>query len=183
MKRIPRATLAPFPHFPDPPHMHLDLSPAAPSDAPTLANLFQFYVYDLAHLVNANLAADGRFTLPSIDPYWSDDWRHPFLIRVDGHLAGFALVNQRSRITGDTSTWDVAEFFVMRRFRRQGVGAAVAVRLFDKFRGGWEVRELRDNQPAIDFWRRVIADYTKGQFQETAFDDERWRGPVQSFRS
>jgi len=29
----------------------------------------------------------------------------------------------------------------------------------------------------------VIADYTRGDFRETIFDDERWRGPVQSFRS
>ena len=34
---------------------------------------------------------------------------------------------------------------------------------------------------ATAFWRRVIGQYTLGAFEETVFDDERWRGPVQRF--
>ena len=163
--------------------MQIDLVPASIHDAATLTNLFQYYVYDLSDVVDGDLGADGRFVVHAFDAYWSDGWRHPHLVRVDGKLAGFALVQQRSRITGDDRTWDVAEFFVMRKYRRQGVGSAVATRLFDAFRGSWEVRELKKNHAAIAFWRRVIAVYTKGDFEETLFDDDRWRGPVQSFRN
>jgi predicted acetyltransferase len=162
-----------------PPSLHR----APISDACTLAQLFQYYVYDLSDVVNADLDVDGRYTLPSLDAYWVDPWRHPFLVRVEGKLAGFALVHQKSRITGDMTTWDVAEFFVMRKYRRQGVGAAIATQLFDSFRGAWEVRQLLANQAATSFWRRVIGDYTRGQFTEITLDDERWRGPVQSFRN
>ena len=102
---------------------------------------------------------------------------------MDGKLAGFAIVHQRSRISGDTSTWDMAEFFVMRKYQRRGVGKAVATRLFEAYRGAWEVRQLAANHRAISFWRCVIAHYTRGAFTETVFDDERWRGPMQSFRS
>jgi predicted acetyltransferase len=77
----------------------------------------------------------------------------------------------------------VAEFFVMRKYRRQGVGTVVATRLFDSFRGRWEVRELKTNLAAIAFWRRVIGAYTNGNYEETLIDDERWHGPVQSFRN
>jgi predicted acetyltransferase len=163
--------------------MQIDLLRAANHDAVSLANLFQYYVYDLSDVVETSLGADGRFHLPSLDAYWSDAWRHPHIVKVDGNLAGFALVQQRSRITGDDETWDIAEFFVMRKYRRHGVGRAVAGRVFDSFRGSWEVRERKTNLAAIAFWRRVIDAYTKGNFKETVLDDERWRGPVQSFRN
>ena len=163
--------------------MQIELVPAVPGDATALVNLLQYYVYDLTEVVDSALGGDGRFVVPSLDAYWSDAWRHPYLVRVDGKLAGFALVQQRSRITGDESTRDVAQFFVMRRYRRQGVGAIVATRVFDSFRGRWEVRELKANHAAIAFWRRVIGAYTNGNYEETLIDDERWHGPVQSFRN
>jgi predicted acetyltransferase len=163
--------------------MPIEMVRAVPNDATTLANLLQYYVYDLTEVVDSQLGADGRFVVPSVDAYWSDAWRHPHLVRVDGKLAGFALVQQRSRITGDQTTWDVAEFFVMRRYRRQGVGAIIATRIFETFRGRWEVRERTKNHAAIAFWRRVIGAYTDGNYEETLIDDERWNGPVQSFRN
>jgi len=45
----------------------------------------------------------------------------------------------------------------------------------------WEVRQVMESVAATAFWRRVIGQYTLGAFEETVFDDERWRGPVQRF--
>jgi predicted acetyltransferase len=102
-------------------------------------------------------------------------------VRVDAQTAGFALVHRRSRITGDTDTWDVAEFFVMRPYRRKGAGSQAAHQMFDRFRGRWEVRQLHANTAATQFWRAVIARYTRGRYSEAVCDDDRWRGPVQAF--
>jgi predicted acetyltransferase len=161
--------------------MNIELVPAAREDSAILGNLFDYYMYDFSEVVGLDVADDGRFTPPSLDSYWEDSWRHPLLARVDGRYAGFALVHQRSRITADPTTWDVAEFFVMRRYRRRGVGAALATRVFDSFRGRWEVRQVFANTAATAFWRSVIARYTKGCFEQTVIDDDRWRGPVQNF--
>jgi len=163
------------------PAMTVELVRAAKEDAPVLRRLLQYYVYDFSELVGLDVSDDGRFTTPPLDAYWEDAWRHPFLARVDGKHAGFALVHQRSRVTPDASTWDVAEFFVMRKYRRRGVGAALATRVFDTFRGPWEVRQLFVNEAATTFWRSVIGAYTKGRFEEAIIDDDRWRGPVQTF--
>ena len=126
---------------------------------------------------------DGRFRVPPIDDYWSDPRRHPFLLRVDGTLAGFALVQERSRLSGDESVADMAEFFVLRRFRRRGVGERAAAWLFDRFPRVWEVRQKLENRAATAFWRRAIGRYSGGNFEELVLDDERWRGPVQRFDS
>jgi predicted acetyltransferase len=163
--------------------MQIDLQRALLGDKATLTNLLQYYVYDMSDFVDTEFGADGKFVVRPLDAYWTDGWRYPHLVRVDGKVAGFVLIQQRSRITGDEHTWDVAEFFVMRKYRRLGVGTTVATRVFDSFRGPWEVRELEANKPAIAFWRRVIATYTNGAFQETLLDDDRWHGPVQSFRN
>jgi predicted acetyltransferase len=158
------------------------LAPAERHELPVLANLFQYYHYDFAEILGGHpVGDDGRFGVPALEPYWTDPWRHPFLLRVDGHPAGFALVHRRSRLTGDPDTWDVAEFFVMRPYRRRGVGAQAAVDLFDRFRGRWEVRQIRANAAATSFWRRVIGQYTGGRYTEELLDDDRWRGPVQRF--
>jgi len=161
----------------------ISLSPAAPEKRVVLENLFQLYAYDWSELGRLDVRDDGRFADYPLDDYWRDDWRHPFLLRVDGKLAGFALVSERSRLTGTPGVRDMAEFFVMRKYRRQGVGLAAAHAAFDRFAGPWEIRQRDENVDATAFWRRVIARYTNGRFEERRWDDATWTGPVQIFSS
>jgi predicted acetyltransferase len=144
-------------------------------------NLFDLYVHDLSGYAGIDIGEDGKFAPPaSLSLYWSDADRHPFLIRADGRVAGFALVRKIG-----PATHDVGEFFVLRRYRRFGVGREAACRLFDRFKGGWEVRELTANTPAQEFWRRIIADYSAGDFQDALefFPAYRREFVVQRFRS
>jgi predicted acetyltransferase len=161
----------------------ISLSPAAADERGVLENLFQLYAYDWSDLGMLDILDDGRFADYPFDGYWRDDWRHPFLLRVDGKLAGFALVSARSRLTGAAGVFDMAELFVMRKHRRKGVGQAAAYAAFDRFAGPWEVRQRDENVAATAFWRRVIARYTDGKFQERRWNDATWTGPVQTFSS
>jgi predicted acetyltransferase len=163
--------------------MNVQVTAATPEDKERLAALLELYVYDLSDILGIDVGADGRFRVPPLDAYWTDPRRHAFLVRVDDRLAGVALVHQRSRLSGDEGVSDMAEFFVLRKFRRHGVGERVATWLFDRFRGPWEVREKAENHAGTAFWRRAIGRYTNGRFQEMTLDDERWRGPVQCFDS
>ncbi len=102
-----------------------------------LENLAQFYSYDFSEVLEMYVDEDGRFGDVDLTPYWVDEWRHPFLLRVDDKLAGFALISERSKITGKSGVFDMTEFFVLRRFRRHGVGRAAAFAAFDRFGGPW----------------------------------------------
>jgi predicted acetyltransferase len=148
-----------------------------------LSCLFQLYAYDFSELLGIDVEEDGRFRIPPVAIYWTDPRCHPYLIRVEGKPAGFALVQQRSRLSGDEGVCDLAEFFVLRKYRRRGVGEVAAAWIFDRFRGPWEVREKDENQAGTAFWRKVIGRYTAGRFDEERLDDARWRGPVQRFDS
>ncbi len=161
--------------------MNTSTEPAQRNDLPLIWNLFQFYYYDISEMLGGKVGADGRFSPRPIEAYWEDSWRYPLLVRVDRQPAGFALIHHRSRISGDPETWDVAEFFVMRAYRRRGVGTVAALSVFDRFRGRWEVRQFPANKAATNFWREVISGYTSGAYDEVVYDNDRWRGPVQMF--
>jgi predicted acetyltransferase len=163
--------------------VNVQITAAGPEDQARLGALFELYAYDFSEILGLDVGDDGRFRPPALDAYWTDPRRHPFLIRIDERLGGFALVQERSRLTGEDGVRDVAEFFVMRRYRRRGIGERAARWLFDRFRGRWEVRQKAENEAATAFWRRVIGRYSGGRFEDVVWDDARWRGPVQLFDS
>lgn len=103
----------------------VEVIPAAPEQEPVLANRLELYAHDLSGFFDLRLGPDGRFGYPRLPLYWREEGRLPFLVKVDGGLAGFVLVSRGSRVSGDPRAWDVAEFFVARPFRKRGIGAAV----------------------------------------------------------
>ena len=139
----------------------------------------ELYLYDFSEFENSDVDSHGYFGYPYLDHYWLEKGRHPFLIRVDGKIAGFVLVNQNTYIS--TSNWAISEFFILRKYRHHGVGKTVAFQVFDIFRGKWEVHELACNLPSQEFWRSVIAAYTDGNFTETYLSDNSSQGPIQCF--
>ncbi|MES1207595.1 MAG: GNAT family N-acetyltransferase [Pseudomonadota bacterium] len=159
----------------------LEVVPATAEERLTIENLFQLYAYDWSDVLGLDVGDDGRFRQVQLDVYWRDGACHPFLIRVDGRPGGFALVCGRSRLSGADGVFDMAEFFVMRRHRRQGIGRKVACALFERFEGRWEIRQRLEHPAATNFWRDVIARHTGGKYREVMWDDAHWRGPVQTF--
>jgi predicted acetyltransferase len=134
----------------------VEVLPAAPEQQPILANLLQLYAHDFSHFIELELDETGRFGYKDLPLYWTEPDRYPFLITAGGKLAGFALVRKGSRLSGDPGVWDMAEFFVVRRFRKRGIGARVAGELWRRFPDAWEVRVMEANVPAGYFWAKAI---------------------------
>jgi predicted acetyltransferase len=152
------------------------------SERATLGRLMQLYAYDFSEFMAWDVDGDALFDLgDALAKCWSAPSRRTYFIRVDERIAGFAITDACSRLTDATEVMDVAEFFVMRKYRRQRVGATAARQLFTLHPGQWEVRQMVKNVAATAFWRRAIAEHTGGAFAETLWDDARWRGPVQTF--
>lgn len=133
-------------------------------DADLLANLLELYIHDVCDVFPAvELAENGRFGYAQLPLYWSEpERRFAYLIRYGEKLAGFALAKRGSPLTSDPDTLDVAEFFVVRKFRRFGVGRAAARLLWQALPGAWTVRVAERNAPALAFWSGVVAEFTSG---------------------
>ena len=129
------------------PHMHLQITPATIEDKPTLANLLELYIYEFSELDGADVGENGRYGYPPLNRYWIESSRLAFLVRAEGKLAGFALLRQGTYFPEQSAEPGmlVAEFFVLRKYRRQGIGRQVTRALFDRYPGRWEVAELPQN--------------------------------------
>jgi predicted acetyltransferase len=140
----------------DRPLAHLEVIPAAPEQEPILANLLELYAHDFSEFRDLALGVDGRFGYRDLPLYWREPGRHPFLVRMDGKLVGLALVKRGSEISGSETVWDMAEFFVVRGYRRRGIGTEIAHEVWRQFPGLWEVRVMQSNHSAHHFWERAI---------------------------
>ena len=131
-----------------------------------IKNLMQFYIYDFTEYVSYDVGADGLFeAYPDLESYFEEEnQKFAYIIKKDGRYIGFVLV--KSINSEDKTYFSIAEFFIMKKYRRKGVGKAVAGLVFNLHNGEWEVYQKETNKPAYEFWKKVIAAYTKGQFKE-----------------
>ena len=73
--------------------MNLQLSLATDSDRPIIRNLVHYYIYDMSEYMGWDCDAEGRWDgCSELPDYWVRQDHHPYVIRVDGSVAGFALV-------------------------------------------------------------------------------------------
>lgn len=161
----------------------VELHELSPDEEPILSALFELYRYDFSEFTGEDVDAAGRFDDGGrVQKYASDASFRPFLIRVDGQLAGLAVVRRCEAADSSGDVVDMEQFFVMRKYRRQRIGEKMAVILFERFPGRWQVRERHDNVPAQQFWRTIIGRYA-GRFDEIPADTSPTGGPIQYFTS
>ena len=158
----------------EPPRV-VSLDRASEADSALLANLLELYIHDMSEVFpHVQLAPVGRFGFSRLPLYWSEPDRHfAFLIRCDGRIGGFILVTRGSPAVLDPNVLDVAEFFVLRQYRRAGTGRQAALLLWHRLPGTWIVRVLEKNVSALAFWRDTIATFTDGRLSESRLS----RGP------
>lgn len=145
--------------------MDIRIEPILLAQKSVLVQMMELYSYDFSEFSGNDLNECGYFGYSHIDDYWNEKGRYPFFIRVDGALAGLVLVRSCCQYNTLPNPHNIAEFFVMKKYRGKGVGRTAAIRIFDLFPGGWEVSQWTNNLPARKFWGKVIAQYTKGNYK------------------
>jgi predicted acetyltransferase len=157
------------------------LSPALPEDKLVFENLMHLYLYDFSEYTEDDVNEQGRFVDEHLERYWIEPNRYPFLFIVGNHYAGFVLVRDFPDPETGEMVHSIAEFFVMKKYRRQKFGKQMAWQIFDRFPGRWHVAQEEKNVPAQQFWRNTISEYTAGRYDEK--QDPQWHGPIQVFRT
>ena len=165
--------------------VQVEISPTAYQEKSIIRNLMQYYLGEFSQISDVKLDNTGQFKSRYLDHYWTEPDRYPFLLKVQGELAGFVLLRRGTyfpqKLDSDQTGMLIAEFFVMKGYRRQGVGTRAALDSFARFPGRWEIAQKTSNNAGQSFWRAVVNTYCGGEFKEYVLDNDSWCGPVQVF--
>jgi predicted acetyltransferase len=161
----------------------VDVTPATRDDELILSNLLELYAYDFSEFQQLDLNSDGRFGYKHLPLYWSEAHRYPFLVKTDAKLAGFVFLKRGSEVSGNAMVWDMAEFFILRAYRRRGIGTDVAHQVWRRFPGAWEVRVMESNNSAYQFWERTISAFGGEPIRSVPLEKGGKRWHVFSFES
>jgi predicted acetyltransferase len=129
-----------------------------------LVNLMELYLHDMAEWFQFDTHPDGRYTYDT-----SNVWNKGmdvYFCYAGTIPVGFAIIDTAERFSSDPTMRDMDEFFIVRRYRRLGLGQAFATALWQLYSGAWIVRVFQKNLPAVPFWRSAIGKHTAGEFQE-----------------
>lgn len=138
----------------------IELHAAQRDELETIENMMQFYTYDFSEWLPLKLGEHGFFNIQPKQGYWRKPATRPFLIKVDGELAGFVTVDDETHMA--SAEFNIGYFFVSRRFRGQGVAKFVASTLLSRFPGQWQIFHIDANQPARLFWAHVMPVLAQG---------------------
>ena len=143
--------------MPDAPTLRL----FAESDRPVVERVWQLYRHDLSESRDSLPNADGLFKPGHLPTFFGDPDRCGYLILRDDLPVGFALVQGLG-----FEPRMIADFFVIRAVRREGIGHAVAAELLRRYPGAWEIGFQEENRGAPEFWRRVVTDVVGETWRE-----------------
>lgn len=98
------------------------------------------------------------------------------MFRLNGKLTGFAFVNDWSP-SGRPVDWCMSEYFVLRKYRRSGIGTHAARGIIAAYPGVWEIAIASFNAPAQIFWRNILSRLMY-EVEELSGDGVSWSGPI-----
>lgn len=130
------------------------LRAAEPAQWHVVENLLQFYHYELSAWCPIPFGDDGRIAIGPDPGYLGQPGTQAWLILADGALAGMAVVDDE--LVDPRNDLNLGYFFVARRFRGHGVGAAAFGGLLARYPGAWELYYLARNRAAAAFWPRAF---------------------------
>lgn len=151
---------------------------AQPEDFAALGRMLELYQYELSDIWDQELDAQGEFGYDTSKHRLAQRFFAHVLL-VDQHYAGFALIAP-AMVTRQEGHW-MEQFFVLKKYRKAGKGMALARHVFQCHPGAWEVGQMPGNAAARQFWRRVAATVTRGNFAEVEVTQGGWQGTVQRF--
>ena len=138
--------------------MKIEIIPVKEEEKTILGHLLELYNYDFSEFEDSDVNALGLYGYSYLDCYWTDDRRYAYFIKVGGNLAGFIMVCDYCYVSKDRDTLFLSEFFVMRKYRRKGIGEVAAKEVFKKNKGKWELNMHPENKGALKFWEKVVTD-------------------------
>ena len=146
-----------------------------PADRLWIQSVYRDYLDDLNPGTGLfpTLGEVGHREPDQIAHWFGDPNTFPLIIVKGSEPVGFARVLRPvASARQPRIDYRMAEFFVTRTRRRLGIGRTAVQLILSRFAGRWEISEYLRNGAAVNFWRRVVAGYTRGTYQERIVNGE-----------
>ncbi|MDD3335426.1 MAG: GNAT family N-acetyltransferase [Eubacteriales bacterium] len=130
-----------------------------------LANLLEKYSYEFSQYNKLDVNSLGLYGYPYLDYYWTESKRWAYFVEVNGKLAGFIMVNDYPEVPEEKTDYCISEFFILSKYRRNGVGKESLYQVLKLHRGKWQLKRHPHNIGSVYFWNSVINEYTNGNFR------------------
>ena len=142
--------------------MNFELINVDKQDKEKLYRLLQYAIYDGSQYIDNDINMDCIFEYKWFDNYFNDSDRNAYFIKKDDKYLGMVMINENLKFQKNGKS--IAEFLIMPKYRRHHIGKEVTYKIFDKFKGNWEVQPMENNPIAYSFWKNVINEYTNGNY-------------------
>jgi predicted acetyltransferase len=129
-----------------------------------LRNLSEKYDYEFSQYNDRDVNNSGLYGYDYLDNYWTEENWFPYFIKVDSKLVGFVMVTDYPEIKLGTN-YSLSNFFVMYKYRKQGIGKYVVKYVLDKYKGKWQLKYHPKNEVSKKFWIKIVDEYTKGKYE------------------
>lgn len=148
---------------------NISLSRIKLKDKSVLTNMFQLYMHDITAFLPMELNSHGLFDYQYIDSYFiPNENRFAYFIHIDGKLAGFVMISDDFMVLDkEEPKFNMSEMFIVNAYKNKGFGEKVATKIFDMYKGSWEVRPVPQSEGAKKFWERIIKKYTNDNYKES----------------
>ena len=145
--------------------MNIYLEKVTINNKEILYRLLQYSLFEESENDLNEMNEEAIFEYKYFDNYFKDLDRDAYFIKEKNtnKLLGFAMVNKYTQIVQDGHS--IAEYMVIPKYRRNKIGKNVAIELFNKYKGNWEVTPSLNSQKAYLFWKNVIEDYTNNNYE------------------
>lgn len=144
--------------------MKISIASVKKDEKEILNNLLEKYRYEFSQYNKMDVNSLGLYGYDFLDNYWTEDNRFPFFIKIEDKLAGFVMVNDYPELKLETD-YSISEFFVMYKYRRQGIGKYAVKYILDRFSGKWQLKFHPKNEVSQSFWINTIDEYTNGKYK------------------
>lgn len=123
-----------------------------------LRNLYSLYLHDLSAYSHELLVNDeGIFEYDSFEMIWNTEGLSPFLIKVEGKLAGFVLLLEAPFLK--RVDYCINDFFLLNGYRGRGYGQDAFKHICQTRQGKYAVEQIVENKPAVYFWKKVYQQF------------------------
>ncbi|SFB41472.1 GNAT family N-acetyltransferase [Clostridium frigidicarnis] len=129
----------------------IELEPVNIESKAKLENLMSIYLHDLSEFAaDLKINEEGKFEYDGLELYFKSDDLIPYFITYQDEVVGFVLFNMGKYVPKDID-YVVHKLFILKGFRKKGIGNAAIKILLDKYKGKYRIIQISTNKTAVNF--------------------------------